>query len=242
MPVKINSDVILGIIVLALAGIAPNIYPAAMKGIAGMPFLSKWLLLPSIIIIITIYIVSRKQHRTLLSRRIMVGALSGVIATIGLEVVRIFGFKMGWMPGDMPKLLGVLITNRFMEGPSTWSNILGYAYHYWNGAAFGIIFVLLLGRKPIWWGLIYALLIGTGFLLSPSVKAMGVGFMGTGLPGMIEIVYGAHIAFGLILGYLAHRWLRNPEWLLMMAHVSDPENQTDQRNAMLGSSTHEPKD
>lgn len=221
MSVKINSDVILGIMVLAMAGISPNIYPAAMKGIAGMPFLSKWLLLPSIILIIAIYILSKVQNRTLLSHRMLVGAVSGVIATVGLEIVRIFGFKMGWMPGDMPKLLGVLITNRFMEGPSTWSNILGYAYHYWNGATFGMIFVILFGRKPVWWGLIYALLIGTGFLLSPSVKAMGVGFMGTGLPGMIEIVYGAHIAFGLILGYLAHRWLTKPEWLLRMAEATE---------------------
>ena len=219
MSVKFNSDVILGMIVLAMAGISPNIYPAAMKGIAGMPFLSKWLLLPSIIIIIAIYILSRIQNRRLLSHRMLVGAVAGVIATVGLEIVRIFGFKMGWMPGDMPKLLGVLITNRFMEGPSTWSNILGYAYHYWNGAAFGMIFVVLFGRKPVWWGLIYALLIGTGFLLSPSVKAMGVGFMGTGLPGMIEIVYGAHIVFGIVLGYLAHRWLHYPEWLLHMAEI-----------------------
>ncbi|HKI44235.1 MAG TPA: hypothetical protein VKA08_02770 [Balneolales bacterium] len=230
---KFNSDVVLGIIVLAMAGIAPNIYPAAMKGIAGMPFLYEWLLLPSIIIIIAIYIVSRVQDRTLLSHRMLVGAVAGVIATVGLEIVRIFGFKMGWMPGDMPKLLGVLITNRFMEGPSTWSNILGYTYHYWNGAAFGMIFVILLGRKPVWWGLIYALLIGTGFLLSPSVKAMGVGFMGTGLPGMIEIVYGAHIAFGLILGYLAHRWLKKPEWLLQMADITSSEDPSDLADPQL---------
>lgn len=202
-----------------MAGISPNIYPAAMAGWAGMPFLGKWILIPGIIVIIAVYIIARSQERTVLTRRILIGAISGVIATVGLEVVRIFGFKMGWMPGDMPKLLGVLLTNRFMEGPSAGSNILGYAYHYWNGASFGIIYAVLFGRKPVWWGLIYALLIGTGFLLSPSVNAMGVGFMGTGLPGMIEIVYGAHIVFGLVLGYLAHRWLHHPEWLLQMAEV-----------------------
>jgi hypothetical protein len=167
---KFNSDVVLGIIVLAMAGIAPNIYPAAMKGIAGMPFLYEWLLLPSIIIIIAIYIVSRVQDRTLLSHRMLVGAVAGVIATVGLEIVRIFGFKMGWMPGDMPKLLGVLITNRFM---------------------------------------------------------------GTGLPGMIEIVYGAHIAFGLILGYLAHRWLKKPEWLLQMADITSSEDPSDLADPQL---------
>ena len=216
MSLKFNSNVILGLVVLAMAGISPNIYPAAMAGWASMPVLGTWLLLPSIIIIVLIYVISRAQNRTVLSHRILIGAVSGLIATIGLEIVRIFGFKMGWMPGDMPKLLGVLLTNRFMQGPSTWSNFLGYAYHYWNGASFGIIFVVLFGRKPVWWGLLYALLIGTGFLLSPAVKAMGVGFMATGLPGMTEIVYGAHILFGLILGFLAHQWLKTPEWLFAM--------------------------
>lgn len=216
MSLKFNSNVILGLIVLAMAGISPNIYPAAMAGWASMPVLGKWLLLPCIMIIAAIYLLSRIQDRKVLSHRMLIGAVSGLIATVGLEVVRIFGFKMGWMPGDMPKLLGVLLTNRFMEGPSAWSNILGYAYHYLNGVSFGIIFVVLFGRKPSWWGLVYALLIGTGFLLSPAVKAMGVGLMGTGLPGMIEIVYGAHVVFGLILGYLAHRWLQGPEWLFQM--------------------------
>jgi len=216
MSAKLNSSMILGLVVLVMAGISPNIYPAAMKGISSMPFLSKWLLLPSIIIIIAIYLIAKRQQRTVLSNRILKGALAGLVATVGLEIVRLIGFKLGWMPGDMPKLLGVLITNRFMKGPSTWSNFLGYAYHFWNGATFGIIFAVLFGRKPIWWALIYALLIGTGFLLSPAVNAMGVGFMGSNFPGMIEVVYAAHIVFGLILGYLAHGWLKHSEWLFKM--------------------------
>jgi len=35
---------------------------------------------------------------------------------------------------------GVLITDRFMLGPSAWSDLLGYGYHFWNGASFGLIF------------------------------------------------------------------------------------------------------
>lgn len=211
-----KSTLILALVVLAMAGISPNLYPAAMAGYGGMPFFSKWLLIPSIVIILGVFIFAKKQQLTTLSRRIWVGALAGIIGTVGLEIIRIFGFKMGWMPGDLPKLLGVLMTDRFMKGPSTWSNILGYAYHYWNGAAFGMIFTLLLGRKPWWIGIIYGLLIGTGFLLSPAVNAMGIGFMGSDLPGMIPVVYTAHILFGSILGYLSYKWLHNDGWLLNM--------------------------
>lgn len=206
----------LGLIVLAMAGIAPNIYPAAMAGYGDMPFLSTWLLIPSIIIILAIFIIATMNQYLVLSRRIWVGVIAGILGTIGLEAIRILGFKMGWMPGDLPKLLGVLITDQFMQGPSTWSNFLGYAYHYWNGAAFGIIYAILLGRKSWWNGIMYGILIGTGFLLSPAVNAMGVGFMGSDLPGMIPVVYSAHIAFGAILGGLAHKWLLNPKWLFQV--------------------------
>ncbi len=51
------------------------------------------------------------------------------------------------MIGDLPRLMGVLLTDRFMLGPSLVSDILGYAYHFWNGASFGVIFAVLLGRR-----------------------------------------------------------------------------------------------
>jgi len=199
-----------------MAGISPNLYPAAMAGYGGMPFFSKWLLIPSIIIILAVFIITKVKNYDKLSRRIWVGVIAGMIGTIGLEIIRYPGFRLGWMPGDLPKLLGVLITNRFMVGPSTGSTIVGYLYHFWNGAAFGMIYTIVLGRKSWWWGIVYALLIGTGFLLSPAVKAMGIGFMGSQQAGMIEVVYVAHIVFGSILGYLAYKWLHSNSWLLKM--------------------------
>jgi len=208
--------IILALVVLAMAGISPNLYPAAMAGYGGMPFFSKWLLIPSIIIILAVFIITKVKNYDKLSRRIWVGVIAGMIGTIGLEIIRYPGFRLGWMPGDLPKLLGVLITNRFMVGPSTGSTIVGYLYHFWNGAAFGMIYTIVLGRKSWWWGIVYALLIGTGFLLSPAVKAMGIGFMGSQQAGMIEVVYVAHIVFGSILGYLAYKWLHSNSWLLKM--------------------------
>lgn len=210
----LNEETILSLVVLLMAAISPNIYPAAQAGYAGMPFLAKWLLIPSIVIILIVFGLAYSRHHKRLFNRMWAGASAGFIATIGLEIFREIGYHLGWMPGDLPKLLGVLITNRFMVGPSTLSNIIGFSYHYWNGVSFGLIFALILGKKPFYWGTIYALLIGTGFLLSPAVQAMGVGYMGSGLPGMIETVYVAHLAYGSILGFLTYKWIKQPEWLL----------------------------
>jgi len=110
------------------------------------------------------------------------------------------------MPGDMPKLLGVLLLNRFALGPNALSNLAGWSYHFWNGAAFGIIYSILAGKGRIWMGIIYALLIATGFMMSPAVVAMGVGHFGINFGwGFPLTVILAHLAFGSLLGWVIYR-------------------------------------
>jgi len=64
------------------------------------------------------------------------------------------------------------------------------------------------------WALVFAELVGLGFLVSPAVTAMGIGFMGLDMPAMPVTVVVAHTVFGLILGPLCLRWIRDPGWLL----------------------------
>lgn len=209
----INEEVILSLGVLLLAGVSPNIFPAAQAGLAKMSVLALRLLLPAIVLLAALFAAAaRRGHRRLVDRMLF-GTVAGLIATVGLEVVRATSFRLGGMPGDLPRLLGVLLTDRFMLGPSTGSDILGYAYHFWNGACFGMIFAVLLGRKPLAWAAAYGELVGLGFLASPAVKAMGVGFMAAKMPAMIVTVLIAHLVFGLALGDLLRRWLHDDSWL-----------------------------
>lgn len=209
----LTEEVILSLLVLLLAGVSPNIFPIAQAGLAAMPVLAVRLLLPSVVLLATVFAFARSRGHRRLASHMVWGAAAGVIATVGLEVVRAASFRLGGMPGDLPRLLGVLLTDRFMEGPSTLSDALGYAYHFWNGASFGLIFAVLLGRTPLTWAAAYGELIGLGFLASPAVKAMGVGFMAVKMPAMIVTVLAAHLVFGLVLGLLLRRWLHGG-WLL----------------------------
>lgn len=102
-----------------------------------------------------------------------------------------------------------------MLGPSLLSNIAGWSYHFWNGTCFGIIFAILLGRPSLSWAILYGQLIGLGFLLSPAVTALGIGFMGFGMPAMPITVSLAHLIFALMLGLLCHRWVNDSGWLLV---------------------------
>jgi len=196
---------VLGGLMLAMAGVSPNILPVAQAGFSKMSVLAVSVLLPSVGLLAGVIAVSAARGHKDLVRRALGGTAAGAIATIGLEVVRTMSFRLGGMPGDLPRLMGVLLTDRFMLGPSALSDALGYAHHYWNGASFGLIFAVLAGKRPVAWALIYAELIGVGFLASPAVKAMGIGFMGADMPSMPVTVLLAHAAFGLVLGLISQK-------------------------------------
>jgi Family of unknown function (DUF6789) len=210
----INEKVVLSLVALAAAGVSPNVFPAAQAGLAKMSVLATTLLIPSIVLLAVVFAIAVFRGHPRLVNRLLAGAAAGIVATVALEVVRIASFRLGGMPGDLPRLMGVLLTDRFMLGPSLGSDLLGYAYHFWNGASFGVIFAVLFGRRTILWVAGFGTVIGLGFLASPAVKAMGVGFMAVQMPSMIVTVVIAHLAYGLVLGALLRRWLPDDGWLL----------------------------
>jgi hypothetical protein len=202
-------------IVLLLAAIGPNIFPAAQAGYSTLHLLALRLLLPSILALAVVTVIVAKRERGL-SRLILSGAAAGALATVSLEVVRLLGFHFDFMPGNLPRLMGVLLLDRFAEGPSLLSDVAGWAYHFWNGAAFGIIYTVVFGSKRRWVGALYGVALGVGFMLSPVVTALGVGALGLqfsyGFP--ITVVL-AHLAFGWTLGVLAQALLGARASLLM---------------------------
>lgn len=202
--------ILLSFVVLLAAGISPNLFVAAQAGYASMSNLAVYFLIPSIIILGIIYGLSIRGELKEISFQIRNGIIAGLIGTIGLEIIRETGFHLGGMPGEMPKLLGVLLLDRFALGPNFLSNVAGYAYHFWNGAAFGIIYSILLGRGHIWTGILYGILVGIGFMVSPAAVALGVGYFGLdfgwGFPLTVTL---AHISFGSLLGLIIFRINKN---------------------------------
>lgn len=195
------------LVTLASASVGPLIFPAAQAGYGSMSRSALLFLLPAVAVLLVVALVSSKPIPTL-TRSIIHGGLAGILATIGLEVVRIAGFKLGYMPGNLPRLMGVLLLDRFALGPSIGSDVAGWAYHFWNGASFGIIYVLLFGTSRRWVGVLYGIFLGLGFLASPVVVSLGVGYFGLQFSlGFPITVLVAHVVFGWMLGAVAKRIL-----------------------------------
>jgi len=188
-------------LVLLVMGVVPNLFVVAQAGLAKFSFLGKYFLLPSVIVMLIVLPLMYMHNQIDLARQILIGLSGGLLGTAGLEIVRHSGFLLGGMPGEMPKLMGVLLLDRFAQGPDITSNLAGWGYHFWNGAAFGIIYTLLVGRGNLLVGIAYGLLIGLGFMVSPAALSLGVGLFGADFGwGFPVTVILAHIVFGSILG------------------------------------------
>jgi hypothetical protein len=186
------------LLLLALASVSPLIFPLAESGRSSMDVLAKLALLPAgALLLITVGTLYRFDDS--LARTSAVG-----VATVALEAIRLPGFWLGFMPGNLPRLMGVLLLNQFAAGPSLKSDIAGWTYHVWNGASFGLIYVLVFGTCRRWLGTVFGVLLGLGFMFSPVVSALGVGFMGLEFSkGFPLTVTAAHAVFGLTLGWLS---------------------------------------
>ena len=207
MNIQIKKLLLISVL-LALAAVSPNLFPAAQAGMASFPSLVSKFLFPSAALILIIIIIAKILKYTDVARLAINGILAGIISTVALEIFRESGFRLGMMPGDLPRLMGVLILNQFASGPDIWSDLAGWAYHFWNGAAFGLIFSLLFGQSKLWQGIFYGLLIGVGFMISPVVKSLGIGLFGVDFKKGYEFVTTvtiAHIAYGFTLSLLLRR-------------------------------------
>ena len=220
-----------GLVLLAATAGGALMLAVAENGNASYQALTLYVTVPAASLTFLVAAVAKAAGLHSFARATALGLLFGAVSTAGLEVVRNIGFyEFNSMPGQLPELMGVLVTNRIMLGPTIGSDIAGWALHVWNGAAFGVTFALLVGGFPRlsryrghWYGtglgVAFGALVGTGFLASPVSRATGAGTFGSVIGAKYDItVYLAHMVFGAILGTLVHRSLTDetPVWELAL--------------------------
>lgn len=204
---------------LVVAAIGPNVLVIALTpGMPEMPVLTRYALVPSVGLLAVVWVTAALRGERRLTNRLWVGLWAGAASTGLLDAFRLTGFHLGFMPGNMPRMFGVLILDRMALGPSLGSDVLGYLYHYWVGACFGLTYTLLAGRVRWWWGLVWGLIVEVGMMVTPPmVVAMDTGYFGVKFgPGLFVTSLTAHVAFGIALGLLAERYVLHRGTLLAL--------------------------
>lgn len=190
-------------VLIAIAAVAPAAFPAAVAGYGALRELALLAIIPAGGLLGVAWVSLRRSRAPELAESLRSGALAGAWATVALEMVRYAGFRLGFMPGNLPELMGVLLFDRFALGPTTASTLAGFAYHFWNGACFGMVFTLGGFRLRNWWAIPYGVAIGVGFLASPVAQGLGVGMFGVSFGWRFAAtVLTAHFAFGAALASL----------------------------------------
>jgi hypothetical protein len=210
-----SGELVLTALALVPAAVGPNVLVFALTpGMPGMPVLVRWALIPSVILLVAVWWVARARGYARLTNRIWTGVWLGAAATAALDLFRLASFLLGLLPGNMPRMFGVLILDTMALGPTPLSDVIGGLYHYWVSACFGLTYALIMGRTRWWGGLVWGLIIEVGMMTTPPmVVAMDTGYFGLKLGrGLLNGVFlGSlvpHISYGVALGLLLERYVR----------------------------------
>lgn len=202
------------VIALMAASVSPLAFDYAATGATTLHVLGTWAVLPALLVWLALVAFAPVMGWKRLASAGRLALIGGLLAVAAMEVVRITGFRVFHsMPGSLPMLIGVLLTDRFMEGPNWLSNVLGWGVHLWNGVGFAFIYFAVFGRQRWWVGGIYALVIGTIFMMGPVMNIIGAGAFGQDFaPVKFPLtVYGAHLVYGLVLGWIGQRASSTPD-------------------------------
>ena len=164
--------------------------------------------------------------------------ISGALASFALEAIRIPGYMVTkWIPMDsMISLPGLFLTEKISSLSEVKQVVMqsgvamnlyhapldafiaGGLWHFWNGATFGIIYALIIGRGRWWYGIIWASIIEIGMMFAPYLIMMKGPFGIEHMDGynLFTITLLAHIAFGAVLGILVQRWKKHQSSILSL--------------------------
>jgi hypothetical protein len=147
---------------------------------------------------------------------VLTGLGAGLLAAVAYDVFRLpFVFSRQWgLSALVPALdlfkvfpgFGAMLLGQPVEQPrySTTTSLLGWAYHFSNGATIGLMYVALIGdpRRRHWaWAILLATALELGMILTPYPRVFGI----TVTPRFVFVTMAAHAIFGVCLGW-AVKW------------------------------------
>jgi len=203
---------------------------AEMYGLCDMRTFALFILLPATLMLYGLAVLDRWRGDRRLWRAVIIGTLAGLVGAVAYDVFRLpFVFSRQWgLAAIIPPMplfkvfprFGAMLLGQPPEQPaySLAAHLVGWAYHFSNGATFGVMFAAIaLGAreafaprhfdwKLVGWATVMAVGIEVCLLVSPYS-----GFFGIHMTARFVVVtLAAHIIFGLALGlyfaWQAKRW------------------------------------
>ena len=157
---------------------------------------------PATILLALIAYKSRRQPKGISSPHtwIVQGALSGIVAAVSYDLFRLPFVLNGAPLFNVFPQFGRLLLGK--NDPQWLVQLVGWSYHFSNGAALGIMFLALVPKanpRILFWGAVaWALFVEGALLMTPYAKFFGLKLDAR----FIFLTVSAHLIFGIVLGVL----------------------------------------
>ena len=173
------------------------------------------------VVLIAFAIFDRLRGDGLLWRAVSIGLVGGLLAAVSYDVFRLpFVLAKEWgIASIVPPMglfkvfprFGAMVLGQAIEQShySVTTQIVGWIYHFSNGATFGVMYVAMIGnpnRRHWAWAVLMALALELGMLLTPYPQVFNIPVT----TRFVIVTIAAHAIFGVGLGVtvrsLAKRW------------------------------------
>jgi hypothetical protein len=231
------------LLVFVLAGTSIWCLLSEMYGLCDMRTFFYFILLPATAALYGFALLDRFRGDRRLWRAVVLGTLAGLVGAVAYDFFRLpFVFSDSWGMGrfgipQMPLFkvfprFGALILGQPVEQESysTAAHLLGWLYHFSNGATFGVMFVALYAgakeafsavRTPAWKPVVWATVMAVGIEICLLVSPYAGFFNIHMTTRFVVVTMLAHIVFGLGLGlwfaWHARRWRLKPRGVARFA-------------------------
>jgi hypothetical protein len=184
-----------------------------------MRLFTLFIFLPAMAVLIGLALQDHRRGDGQLWRAVLIGLAGGILAAVAYDIFRLpFVFAREWgIASVVPPMrlfkvfprFGAMILGQPIEQSSysLAAQILGWLYHFSNGATFGVMYLALIGnatRRHWAWAVLMALAIELGMLVTPYPQVFNIPLT----IHFVMVTVAAHAIFGAGLG-LAVRWLAN---------------------------------
>ena len=200
MPSTESSTIISRVGVFSLAFLSFACLLGQFYGLWSMRFFACWVLVPSTLLLGAIAYGVRRGPRNWRSPLVWIveGTIGGIVAAVCYDLYRL-PFVLNGAPlfRVFPRFGELLLG---ANEPVWLVHVLGWTYHFSNGAALGIMFLTLLPRaRPVtfvWGAVSWALFVEMMLLVTPYTSFFGLELDGR----FVFLTLTAHLVFGVTLG------------------------------------------
>ncbi len=183
-----------------------------------------YIFLPALAVLSAFAVLDRQGGDGRLWRAVWLGLIGGLLAAVAYDIFRLpFVFSKQWgLASFVPTMdlfkvfprFGAMILGEPLEQAhySTPTQLVGWLYHFSNGATLGVMYVAMIGsptRRSWLWAVLMALGLELGMLLTPYPQVFGIAVT----LRFIMVTMAAHAIFGAGLGQAVKR-LGTSRWFV----------------------------